>query len=475
MTSLTESPCAFAAGQWTFSAPPAPAILPTGNYTITHTGYPGKCLTVDAKSNVVMSADNCKSSVWYFTSATDAKGRAFYLINYIPNGLSTPNRTMLTLVSDSPSDCSSATQLMYSNDSTSGATAQIVLGNNPSSSGNTIYDAYCKQFFVPNDSNIGVAWDANDPKIGQWVIKPVACATPTPQPSGSYILSFQDAQNVTQYLSYTLKDPSRGDFLSFTPTFSLTTCVWNYDAAAKTLSTGCASAMYYLTQSTTFSAAILTTDVKQARNDVVLTSNSVFLKTYQALAPSNDAVKSIDIYSCLSSRAVWTVTPLNTGPPPSMESGTYAIKYADKCLFVNGSNQVVLDKCVDAPTLWVYNKDNKTLSALGQCLTNNSAACASLQNLVMGPCGGSNTKRFVLGTNGKIYDPVFGMCYTPTGAVNLQNMKKATSMSSSTTYTWIFLGVVASLTILGIIWWGKSRKKTRINYSGSPLSTGRLQ
>jgi hypothetical protein len=469
MTSLTESPCAFAAGQWTFSAPPAPAVLPTGNYTITHASYPGTCLALDEKSNVVMSPTNCNQAIWYFSSATDAQGNLYYLINYISKGLQTVTARMLSLVTDSPTNCDGNTKLVYMNEkSPQGSTFRIELGTNSNGGGNTIFDADCEQFYVPTNTSINVAWDANDPKIAQWSIQNVVCPAPIPQPTGFYIFSFQDTNNVTQYLSYTLNDPSWGNFLSFTSTFSLNTCSWKYDNASKILSTGCASTVYYLTKSSNFSDAILTTDVSKARNDVVVSNNIIFLGTYQALVPSANLKRSVNVYSCLAPNATWTVTPLSTPPPPSLDSGNYIIKYAGKCLFVNDSNQVILDTCPGTPTVWTYNKNDQTLTSSGQCLTNNSGGCAALQNLVLGACGGANTKRFLLGTNGKIYDPVLGMCYNPAGATMQSTMPAACRTyrkvsSSSANIIFIILGILIGSIIIAFIVSKQWKKKPRLS------------
>lgn len=252
---------------------------------------------------------------------------------------------------------------------------------------------------------------------------------------------------MTQYLSYTLNDPSWGNFMSFTSTFSLSTCAWSYDSAAKTLSTGCGPTVFYLGNN--FTEAVLTTDVAAARKDVVVGASSIFLGTYQALTPSNNSRKSINVYSCLSPKAMLNITPVSTPPPPSVDSGNYNIKFNGKCLFINGAGQVVLDTCPNVPTVWRYNKTDQTLSVGNQCLTNNSAGCAALQNLVMGPCGAANTKRFVLGTNNKIYDPLLGMCYTPTSPVmQIRNHGlRHVRAEKSTTY-WIILGVSASVVLL---------------------------
>jgi len=462
MTSVSENLCS-AVAQWSFTAPPIAPPIANGNYLITFGTMSGKCMVLDSNSNVNMSSSNCPTGYWYVTTSVDPQSNTYYYINWVANGVETAKGMMLTILPNG--DCNTQTQLVYSNDSSQASALPIQLNTD-----NTVFNNQCGTYYVPSsDGSAIVITDPNDPNRTQWSFTPVNCPAPTALPTGVYSISFKDNNNTTQYLTLTTGDKTYGNVITYTPTFNLSTCSWKYDATAKTLSTGCSATPYYLyfDPDNPF-WAVLTTTASQASTDIVLTSNGIFVGTYQALVPAISG-PYVMVHSCLSPVATkWTTTSLSSpAPTGGPASGAYIIKYNGQCLTVDGSNNVVLQTCPTTPTVWTYSTENSTLSYKGQCLLNPSTSCSSFSNLILGACTDANAKRFVLGPS-SMYDPVLGFCYGEAGASAVPGVfgdcssAPRKSRSSSECCKWkdwvVILSILLAAAIVGaIIFWSTRR------------------
>lgn len=155
-------------------------------------------------------------------------------------------------------------------------------------------------------------------------------------------------------------------------------------------------------------------------------------------------------------------------PPQSYASGTFVIKYGDKCLGKDGT----LSTCGDQVG-WVYDKDNSTLTLLDDsktCLINTSTTCDSPAILTTGPCDNTDqSQRFILGINGTLYDKTCKNCYTDNGSKGLtnctQNVAKDwsyTKVSGTSTWVYIIIGIVTLLLCIALgVYLVKKYKKTK--------------
>jgi len=428
MTTISEYLCS-AAQPWTFSVPASPPAMAPGNYTIVWNGtnVNGQCLALDNNNNVVTTSSGCGGAYWYFTSQI-LSGTTSYYLNYVPNGWTTSQGNAQTIVPTGNSDnCTSENQLVYSNDQTTVSSLPIQI-----STDNTIFNNDCSYYYVPSSTGKMIVASTDQPSSANWKFTSVSCPTPTAVATGLYSISFQDSTKTTQYLTAVLNDPNFGNIIKWTSTFNMATCAWNYDATAKTLSTGCSSSpmyLYFNPSNPTF--AELTATQSSASTTVVLTSNIIMVSDYQALCPLS-AKGIMILYSCLSPTATMSVTSLESVPPTTlMTTGNYNLKYGGQCLTVDTSNNVTLTTCPAHPTIWTYDNTKNTLSYNGQCLLNNNLTCGTNTPLSLGDCTKTaQSQRFVMGQNGRLFDPVLKFCYSPTGTTLISGHPSSCGVNS---------------------------------------------
>lgn len=415
MTSVSPAVCTQASGGWTFLAPARPTDpINSGTYTI---GRGTRCLALSEDTKTV-GLEECPSPLtprfgWFvYVFQPQPSSPKYVYVNNISLGLEDSSGEILYLTSV-PSLCGSGI-LTYSPQAPKNSALSVV----PTQS-NAIFDPVCKTYFVPSDDKGSVGSSAQE-DLG-WIFSALQCRSPPTRAAGLYSISFLDKNKTRQYLKPSTVPAYKGFVLGSTPEFKLTECAFRYDPeATHTLSTGCGSQVLYLGQDPlTLLLGVLTEDLQKALR-IDLGTNSILVGSGLGLVPSVSGGPA-RFYSCLSTLVEsWTVESLQISAPDSIQSGDYVVKLRDQCLSFDSGNQkkAVLGSCGGAPT-WTYDQNARTLRIKNPdpkkdlCLLNPSTSCSNLGPLVVGPCTDqSKSGRFILGSNGNMYDPLLGFCYT---------------------------------------------------------------
>lgn len=361
-------PCELASSQWTFTKD-SPSSVADGNYYIQY-GNSGNYLN---SSGTAISVSKTQQSFYVRTYSGTT-----YLLTVDP--IDSKMTYGVVTTTSSESKLIVATGLQVQNN--------IILTQD-----NSIFNVQSGVRYVPAPDNSVIPGNGK----GQWNFTPVPCNIGTRFPTGSYIINSNNNYLIANngILTITSQVPAITTFPQY---------IWYYDSNTGKLSTQCGTTPYYINYDSKSQLIGLSTT---ASTSVVLTGS------YIVLDPVTVAVVSVGNvigYSCLTPSSQWNINSVTTPPVSSMVAGSYQLKLNGLCVNSNGQ----MDSCSNAG-FWEYNPTVNTLTNTlsGECLLNKSSGICALESLTVGSCDDLKTSgRFILGTNGQLYDPVTNLCYT---------------------------------------------------------------
>lgn len=241
-------------------------------------------------------------------------------------------------------------------------------------------------------------------------------------PSGQYKISFIDHtgtnKNTLYYFSALRGNPAAA---IANPLYDPNNALWTYDSKTKLLSTACLPKFYVVAATDYVGLVLLSTDVSKA-TPVLLTQTSIRLPdpTYSIFPSYRTDGKIIQVQVCSqASTSVngFTVQLMTTDgkiSSPPVPSGYYRIASAKNNYMLNGTGE--LDSNPDNAATWNYDNKTNTLrlgNDQSKCLLNIQLDHCTPPTYFVGSCTNTDkAQRFVLTTDGQLYDPLLKSCIT---------------------------------------------------------------